>query len=124
LALKLAYELAETNIPNISTSRYIGIVLFSRPMVEDALKTPNAVESLTTKIWNWIADDARKEQTSNSVRLIQSKREGIVTNIPPVTDYDPVQLASSKDFDAGKPPGNWFSYAGVIWSVSHPKREP
>lgn len=117
LTLRLACELAESKISKISTNHYIGIVLASRPLVEDALKTPKAAEHLDTNIWNWIAADVLKAQTIRSTNLVYNKRQNIVSNIPPVVAYDPARLALWEAFDSSKPPGDLFSFAGAIWSA-------
>ena len=102
LTIRLAYLLAESKIPELSNNRYIGIVLVSRKVLENALdhdrfKAPNGFESLDHNIFQWIADDARKAQTDRSETIIQNKRHNVVTNIPPVIiAYDPARLCSSE----------------------------
>ena len=122
LTIKLAYELSESKIPELSKSRYIGIVLARRKVLENALdpdrfKAPDGFESLDHKIWQWIADDACQAQTNRSKTTIQDKRHNVVTNTPPIIAYDPARLCSWKDFDTNKPPRESFSFAGAIWSA-------
>ena len=121
LTIRLAYLLAESKIPELSNNRYVGIVLVSRKVLENALdpdrfKAPNGFESVDHNIFQWIADDACNAQTNRSKTIIQNKRHNVVTNIPPVIAYDPARLCSWKDFDANKPPRESFSFAGAIWS--------
>jgi hypothetical protein len=122
LTLRLAHLLAESEIPKLATSRHIGIVLTRRQMVANALdpgrfKAPNGFDSLDQKIWQWATMDARIAQTNRSRTLVQNKRHNIVMDIPPVTLYDSAQWCSGQDFDPDKPPLEWFSVAGAIWSA-------
>jgi hypothetical protein len=91
-------------------------------MVANALdpgrfKAPNGFDSLDQKIWQWATMDARIAQTNRSRTLVQNKRHNIVMDIPPVTLYDSAQWCSGQDFDPDKPPLEWFSVAGAIWSA-------
>ncbi len=122
LKLRLAYELAECKIQELSDRRYIGIVFISRNVLTNALvpggsQAPNGFKCLDDKIWQWIADDACEAQIQRAQTLIFNKRHNIITNPPPVVAYDPARLGSWECFDSQKPPRASFAFAGAIWSV-------
>lgn len=123
LELRLAYLLAESKVPDLATSRYIGIVRMERNALGKAIdparfNQPSGFERLDDKLWNWISEDVRTAEFDRMQRLIQNKRRNIVADIPLVIDYDRACYGFWADFDPAKPPRDCFSFAGAIWSVS------
>ncbi len=110
------------NLPDISTNRYVGIVLVSRKGMEGVVDPERAkmragYDVVDAKIWDWITDDTRIARHSRSEMLISNKLRGVVRDIPPITNYDSALKCSREGFDPAKLPFCGFTFAGAIWSA-------
>jgi hypothetical protein len=122
LDLRLAHMLAEKKLTKLATNRFIGIVLVDRNVLKNALDparfgVTNGFEPLNDELWTYITEDVREQQTNRSKRLIQNKRLNVVSNIPPIIDYDRACCCHWADFEALTPPSDCFSFAAAIWSA-------
>jgi hypothetical protein len=122
LSLRLAHLLALKKYPGITESEYLGIVLVPLRLVESGLdlRRLTTVKKLATddNLWAWVAESAKNAQTARSKALISNKRHGIVANVPLIHDYDPAVTCLRDAFDPNKPPREWFTFAGAIWSFA------
>lgn len=120
LSLRLAHMLALKKCPEITQSEHLGIVLAPLWLVEQGLD----VRRLTTVkrlgnndgLWTWITESTSNAQAARSKTLIFNKRHGIIDDVPPIRDYDPALTGLRDAFDPKKPPREWFTFAGAIWS--------
>jgi len=76
-----------------------------------AEKVPPAI----TNAWVRANFDVRTAQAKRWDRLIEAKRRGIVTNIPPIFEYGPLAVYPLGAFSPAKPPALWLNFRGAIW---------
>ena len=108
LALRLAVEL--------ENSGPVGIVLLPRNALTPALANPGREfsGSFTTN-WAFLGKGVAEAQKWRSDFLIDCKHRDIVTNVPPIVEYDRPAFVPSDAFSPSLFPAQNFSFKGVIW---------
>jgi hypothetical protein len=121
LQLRLAHLLAGSSITNFAASRYMGIVLVDKKILDSALaperlRSDTGFKRLDEEIWNWISKDVGSASASRMQALIDNKRKNVVEQIRTIDAYDRARYGMWSDFATNLPPKSWFTFRGAIWS--------
>jgi hypothetical protein len=93
----------------------IGIVIMPGSMLEKDIADPTRV--MVGCVLNnpvWLTKGVVKAQAWRRQTLIDSKHAGIVTNIPPITNYDAPVFLSYGAFSPNEFPAQSFAFKGVL----------
>lgn len=115
LAIRLGHYFAISR----SRAEYVGIVQVTSKDVEAGL-LPNASEMPATaefrdKIWGWVNQSVRAEQDRRWKLLVDAKRRGEVTEIPPVYEYAPPSVYAYGAFSGSNPLTSRLTFGAAIW---------
>jgi hypothetical protein len=108
----------------LAASREVGIVQVPAAVLDRGLipatRSPSNIPPSITNAWSRANSEVARQRSDRWERLIAAKRQGMVTNLPPLIDYSPISVHTSQAFSPAQPPALWLTFRGAIWPQQAP----